>query len=234
MLARYGVHTPHATTTAAAATGPARGVHAGDAPAGLEELGDLDAVADVDSRALGSADVVGGCHRGLALGVDRAPHGTEEWAGGTRDDRSGLVGVEQLHIGQTGPMRLFDQTLQNRQLVLGSADVEVAADDEFEVALFGGLGPQLEGFLGERELGAMPALHPQRALCPARTLAGRPILLVQQHTAAPRAAIAAAVAAPTIPLPTTTTSTLRAMVMVGPPVTAGCGRRADAIPARRP
>ena len=76
----------------------------------------------------------------------------------------------------------------------------------------------------------MPALHPQRALCPAGTLAGRPILLVQQQPAAPRAANAAAVAAPTIPLPTTTTSTLRAMVMVGPPVRAGCGRRAAEFP----
>jgi hypothetical protein len=41
---------------------------------------------------------------------------------------------------------LVDQPLQDRQLVFGGADIEVAADDKFEIAVFGGLGPQLESF----------------------------------------------------------------------------------------
>ena len=147
----------------------------------FEELGDLDAVADVDSGALGPADVVSGCHRGLALCVHRVPHGTEERAGGTRDDRPCLVGVEQLNGGQTGLMGLVDQPLQDRQLVFRRADIEVAADDQFEIAFFGGLGPQLESFPGERKLGAVPALYPQRALRPTRTLSRRSVLLLQQH-----------------------------------------------------
>ena len=78
-------------------------------------------------------------------------------------------------------MGLVDQPLQDRQLVFGGADVEIAADRQFEIALFGGLGPQLEGIPDERKLRAVPALYPQRALRPPRPLSRRPVLLLQQH-----------------------------------------------------
>jgi hypothetical protein len=44
-----------------------------------------------------------------------------------------LVDVKQFDIVQTGPVCLADQALQDGQLVLGGADVEIAGSSQLRV-----------------------------------------------------------------------------------------------------
>ena len=164
VLARYGVHTPPATTTAPASNATGSGVDAGDSAGGLADVGDLHA-----ERGLGSCspclfDVVLRALFGLALRIDRTPHRPEERTGGRRYDLAGLGRVQQLDFGKSGVMGLLDQTLEDGQLLLLGLKVEVPAGHHLEVTVLGRVGPQFERLLSEGELAAVAALGSERAL----------------------------------------------------------------------
>ena len=134
-----------------------------------------------------------------------------------RDDRPCLVGVEQLNGGQTGLMGLVDQPLQDRQLVFRGAD-RGCRRRPIRNRLLRRPRSTTRELPGRaetrRSAGRVPATSPAPRPEPSR--AG-PSSFSSSTTDAPRAPSAAALAAPTMPLPTTTTSALRGSVVAGLP-----------------
>jgi hypothetical protein len=95
-------------------------------------------------------------------------------------------------------------------LVLGRAEVEVAAEAQLEpVSVLGNLLPDLQRLERERQLRRLTSLNTDRALCAARLLQPRPGLLLDHDHPQPRRASASAAVTPQMPAPTTATSALR-------------------------